>query len=167
MYCTPAQLATWFGADELGQACSTTTPVDGGLMQLTIDGRDRSGYTPEQIDAADQVLARIEASIETGFFFINTYLRSRYQLPLDQAAIDQSPLPRICGDLARHSFHDDLPTSEIGERRKAAISYLKDLQSGKAILSDSATQTTTPTGSPQVVQGGVEAQFSTTQISGF
>lgn len=105
-YCTSAQLITRFGEQE--------------LIQLT--DRDGSGV----ID--DTVLAQAigEASSE-----IDSYLRSRYPLPLLSTT---NELARVAGDMARYRLYDDRMIDIVETRYKQAVDWLKAISSGRASL---------------------------------
>lgn len=105
-YCTSAQLTTRFGEQE--------------LIQLT--DRDGSGV----IDDAVLAQAIGEASSE-----IDSYLRSRYPLPLRSTT---SELARVAGDIARYRLYDDRMIDIVETRYKQAVDWLKAISSGRASL---------------------------------
>ncbi len=108
-YITQAQLITRYGEDKLVQLCDS-------------QGTGR-------LDAA--VLA---AAIADAGKLIDSYLSPRYPLPLDQAVIAASPLPRIAGDIVIYLLQDDVAAEESEKRYTHAIGWLKAAQGGKASL---------------------------------
>ncbi|MBF0370983.1 MAG: DUF1320 domain-containing protein [Magnetococcales bacterium] len=142
MYATATNLLTWIGAKELAEIATPDdliqiTPT---LMRLTIQGDARDAYTQAEQDAADESLVRIEAALGDADRQIDSYLASRYTLPLAAEVITGSILPRICGDIARWLLFDNGVTKEVGERYDRAVVYLKDLQSGDAQLGEESPE---------------------------
>lgn len=62
---------------------------------------------------------------------IDSYLRSRYPLPL--LAVPELLRNAAC-DLARYALYGDAAPKEVKDRHDAAISLLKDLAAGRATL---------------------------------
>ncbi len=94
------------------------------LIQLT----DRADPRTGQIDTA--VVARALADADAT---INSYVKSRYSLPL--AAVPQV-LVRIAADLARFALYDDHAPDHVAGRQRDAIQYLRGVADGRATLGD-------------------------------
>lgn len=136
-YAAPSDLLAWFGSAELGdvgspdEASRVVSPV---LMRLTIEGGDRSNYSPSDVAHADAALVVIQTAIDDAGRQMDTYLARRYNLPLTDEVVAASPLPRICGDIARHMLMRKHPSDEVIARREAADRWLRDLATGRADL---------------------------------
>ncbi|CDI04308.1 conserved hypothetical protein [Candidatus Competibacter denitrificans Run_A_D11] len=122
-YATQTHLEDAFGAVEIRQ----------------IADRDGSG-------AADA--AAIEAVLTRADAMIDGYLAGRYALPL------VAPYPPIivgtACDLARYWIFDDAAPEEVRKRFEFAMAWLKDVASGKAVLSlPLATAEVAAIGSPE------------------
>jgi phage gp36-like protein len=64
---------------------------------------------------------------------INSYLSRAYKLPLPVSAI-VAPLIRVSCDVARYRLYKDRPTEEVTTRYKLAMSWLKDVAQGTAVI---------------------------------
>lgn len=146
-YTTAIKLLDQFGDTEMALHAASEFPnVDGFLLRLTVTGGDRSTYTAQDIADADQALVRLNAVIVSAGRLIDSYLSSRYTLPLDQVFIDQSSLPEFCNDVVRYKLMDDLATEEVDNRYKEAFRWLRDVSMNKASLGEQDTATATPEG---------------------
>ena len=90
------------------------------ILQLT----DRDGDAA--IDAAV-----IDGALEDADALINSYLESRYSLPLTSTP---RLLRNLASDIARYQLYDDRAPESVKNRYDAAIATLKDIASGKAQL---------------------------------
>jgi len=93
------------------------------LVQLT----DQTGRGI--IDAA--VLDRALADADR---LIDSYLRARYTLPLDAGAVSASGLDLAAANLARYLLMGAQATPEVRDRYKDTVSWLRDVQAGRASL---------------------------------
>lgn len=75
----------------------------------------------------------VDGALEDATDFMNTYLAKRYVTPL--TSISES-IVKACCQLARYALHKDAATDQVAADKKAVIMWLKDLASGKAILTD-------------------------------
>lgn len=84
MYVTSEQLAERPGARELAQVATRERDaiVADDLMEATLRGTDRSGWTPEQVAVADDAMARINEAVGEAAGIIDGFLARRYTLPL-------------------------------------------------------------------------------------
>jgi len=107
MYATQADLEQRFGADE--------------VLQLT--DRNSTG-------AVD--VAVLSAAIGDAQAVIDGYLRSAgYTLPLATIPVE---LMRISCDLTRYFLYENSATQVVKDRRDEAVSWLRDVASGKVTL---------------------------------
>lgn len=135
-YATPDDLLTWYGADELAGLVQpddlATLPA--ALLRATLAGDDRSAWSAEEQEAADLGVIRFENAIDHAGRLMDSYLGERYGLPLDTAVVAESPLPRLCGAIARHALWDDQPAEEVTRGFEQAMSWLREVAVGKAGL---------------------------------
>lgn len=131
MYCTTQNIIDRFGEDE--------------LIQLT-DEADSTGQFSNSINAT-QVQRAIEDSTAT----IDSYLASRYPLPL----VNVPPvLERFACDLARYFLHDRSPLEEVTHRYKEAIRYLEKVAKGDISLGIDSDGARPETKNDAVIQSG-------------
>lgn len=156
MYVTPAHLAELPGAQEISQVASTehdAALVDSALMDLTLRGGDRSAYAPDDLDAADAALARVQAAIADADATIDGHLRMRdYVLPL-------SPVPPIvitwARAITRYLLHKHLVSTEANDPivrdYQDALKFLRLVAQGKFSLGVGDLVAPTGGGGPQFV----------------
>lgn len=96
MYCTQDDLVKRYGADE--------------ILELT--DRARSG----QINTAT-----VESAINDAKNEIDSYLATRYELPLVTVPALLNP---VCSDIARYYLYEDRVTDHVEKRYKDRIDYL-------------------------------------------
>ena len=104
-YCTQADLIARFGEQE--------------VIDLTAPGTS-------QVDASVLALVFRDADAE-----IDTYLRSRYQLPLDSVPV---VLVRLACNVARYYLYNDNRPDLVTNDYKEAIRLLKEISSGRVSL---------------------------------
>lgn len=112
------------------------------LIQLT---DKTNGLT---VNAASVALALTDADAE-----INSYLASRYSLPLTQTTDE---VVRMACDIARYRLHDSKVTDLVQARYDAVIAKLRDIAKGVAslgIAQDNAPVATVSSGA-QISSGG-------------
>lgn len=137
MYLTTAQLAERPGALELAQVASDAhgAVVDAQLMEATLTGGDRSSYTPDEIAAADEALARIDDAITEASGVIDGYLGQRYKLPLPNAP---DVLVAWARSIVRYKLHGDRISDEradpIARDYRDAIKFLSEVAAGRFSL---------------------------------
>ena len=153
-YITPLALLDALGAEWLAQRAAPSNPaVNGTLLQLTVEGGDRSAYSADDQAAADKAVALILVKLNDANREIDSYLRSRHSLPLDQTVVDGSPLDRIAADIVRYQISGELVSDDASGRYTKAIAWLRDVAAGRATLGEVDA---TPTTSGRVVlRGGV------------
>ncbi len=154
MYAVPADLL-FHGATELAQlaAVEAGSPVTGELLQLTIDGGDRSAYTAEEQAAADDAVARIEDAIARAGSLIDGYLQPRYTLPLEAALVAGSNLRQAAVDIARWLMTPGKASDELRDRYDRHLRWLRDVSDGRVSLGPADTGVATPSGRVSVRSG--------------
>lgn len=104
MYITLDQMAVNPGAKELAEVA---TPehlpiVDAALMHARLTGASRAAWQPEELDACEQAVSRINAAITDAAGLIDGFLATRGYLPLQQ-------IPDIlvvwCRAIVRYKLH--------------------------------------------------------------
>lgn len=112
MYCNIDQMITWYSEAE--------------LIQRT----GRGSFTEINLDIVNEAIATAQRKIDG-------YLRTVYSLPLADSLIIDSPLPQVCGDIARYQLHADLISDEITPvktRYDEAMRWLRDVQAKRVSL---------------------------------
>jgi len=161
-YTTPTIILDQFGDEEIALLAASEYPaVDGTLLRLTVTAGDRSAYTAQEIADADQTLVRIQVAISSAEKLIDSYISSRYPLPLGQAFIDQSPLPEFCSDIVRFKLSDNRTTEEVENRNKEALRWLRDVSMNKASLGELDTGVASPPGRMVARQGTSKTDWDT------
>lgn len=158
MYTTAQQLLDRFDATRLAQlAAPNDTEVTADLFALTITVGDRSAYSPADIAKADAALARLSASIVRADKLIDSYIEKHRTLPLDQAVIDDSPLPTFSMDLAIYDLSGAHTTEDEERRRNEAVMWLRDFARGINTLGEQ--DDTAGGGKNHIVKSGVSNNF--------
>ncbi|MBF0610368.1 MAG: DUF1320 family protein [Magnetococcales bacterium] len=140
-YATAAQMLEWYGAKEL---VDTATPDDvmliaPQLLRLTVEEGNRGSYEEAEVAAADLVLERLQGALEDASILMDAYLMRRYTVPFPAA--EQTPLPRICGSIARFLLQDERATPEVKAAYERSLTWLGMVNEGKFMLSkDSGPQ---------------------------
>lgn len=97
------------------------------LAQLT----DRSTGAFVDVAVLNRALADADAEIDS-------YLASRYQLPLSSAPV---ALVRVAADIARYRLFDDRVTEAVRDRYQEAVAYLKQIAIGNVVIDGAAALT--------------------------
>jgi phage gp36-like protein len=154
-YATASQLMQRFDAAEIAQRADRGVPrvVTAALLADVAAGADLSAYTGEETARATTALAVVQRALQDADDTINSYLSSRYTLPL---APVPAVLERTAAELARYYLFDDQVTDLIKDRYTAAIKFLKDVALGTVALGASADTGAQPTSSAsaELVSGG-------------
>lgn len=98
---------------------------------------------------------------------IDSYLAVRYSVPVMSVSDN---LNRVCCDIARYLMHENAAIEEVESRYKRAVAWLKDISTGKALLTDENGKTIDANGDQASV--GVryfasKRQFTDEKMSGF
>lgn len=111
MYITTAQLADRPGATEIAQVATPEREavVDAELMDATLRGLDRSGWSAALVAIADEALAVVNTAITDAGSLIDGYLAKRYTLPF---AGPMNLLTVWARSIARYLLHKDRRTLE-------------------------------------------------------
>ena len=156
-YVTLTMLAELPGALELAQVASDKHGVipDADLMDATLRGLPRTVWQPDEVEAADKALARIEQAIREAGEVIDGYIGRRYALPL-------SKVPGILGTwaraIARYRLHGERisgePTDPVVRDYRDALRFLQQIAEGKFSLGadDPSSQGAGP-GDVQILPG--------------
>jgi len=134
-YATLADLVTRYGADE--------------IEQLT----DRAGRAEIDSDPVDAALTDAGA-------LIDGYLAQRYALPVSPAP---PLLLRLACDVARFNLHGNAATEAVRAAYKDALTTLRDLSTGTAVLPGAAAATSA---SNPAAGGGSVAYSAPTRVFG-
>lgn len=173
MYCTAAQLVAAKLTRELAQVATPERYpiVSDALMEATLLGGDRSGFAPEDVAIADEVLSVIEMALESASRLIDGYLVMRkptpYTVPLD-------PVPSIVATwtrwIARYLLHKDRVNTEertdpVVRDYKEALKFLELTRDGKFSLG--AGDPLPPPSSGGVAIDAGERQFTMDSLRDF
>lgn len=137
-YITALELAERPGARELAEVATSEYKrvVDSELMDATLRGADRSAWSDEDIETADEAASRIEEAVSEAESLINGRLAVRgYPLPL-------SPVPKLVTgwtrDITRYLLHkdriSDARTDPIARAYNDAMKMLQLVTEGKFSL---------------------------------
>lgn len=138
-YATTTELLTRFDAAEIAQRADRGIPrlVSADLLTAVASNGDLSAWTADEVARAGVALIVIGRALKDADDTINSYVSSRYSLPL-------APVPpvlqRVACDLARYFLYDDQVTEVIKQRYDACIKMLADVAAGRVSLgADDAT----------------------------
>lgn len=122
---TAAQFLRRYGAREIAARAgdeeldaSGNPLVDGPLLQLTVDGGDRSAYTAEQQAAADRVVVRIDSLLAAGADHLRAAL-PRQELDWSEARAGASHALAM----ARYLVYDEGAPEDIRQQRDDAMAW--------------------------------------------
>jgi phage gp36-like protein len=124
------------GWAELAQRASDDPAVTGELMKLTAEGGDRSAWTPEARDAADQAIARCSDALDRASRHADTYLFPKYRtvMPLPDELVQGSSLVEAVAAIALKRLYGTTVPEDLRRGAAWADDYLRDLASGKVSL---------------------------------
>lgn len=141
-------------------AYATLTDLEERFGQEEINElSDRDNDGSNDVNVVDNALT--DATDE-----INSYLARKYTVPVVSISAN---LKKTCCDIARYLLHEDAATDEVEKRYKRAVDWLKDLSSGKAVLTDANGDIVTIAGTST---GGVQSfsndrSFTDESLAGF
>jgi phage gp36-like protein len=134
-YLTPLDMIARYGAGEIvGRADRSVPPrVTPELLIASARGEDLigAGFPEDAIAAAQTALAIIVSAISDGQSEVDSYLASRYAVPL---ASPPGVILRFTGDVARYTLYDDHATEEVARRYADAIKFLQAVAKGAATV---------------------------------
>lgn len=137
IYCTQSDLETRFGAEE--------------ILELT----DRDADGAMDANVLDVAIADAGATIDS-------YIAKRYDLPL---ASVPTRLVAIACNLVRYQLDKEDPRDRVEAAYKSAMSELRDIASGKAVLDIAGSE---PTGAKDdVIVEGPDRMFNSDTLKGF
>lgn len=111
-YATLQDLETRFGQQEINQLADRD--CDGG----------------NDVDVVEEALAAATSEIDS-------YIAVRYTVPITSISDN---LNKVCCDIARYLLHENAAIDEVEKRYSRAVSWLKDIAAGKAVLTDESGQ---------------------------
>jgi phage gp36-like protein len=151
-YLTPLDLITRYGAEEIAQLADRGVPrrISAALMRAVAAGDDLSGWPQEDAEAASQALVIVVRAIDDGESEIDSYLSSRYAVPLKHPP---GVILRFSGDIARYALYEDHAKDEVRKRYEQAIAFLRDVAAGKASI-DAALEPPVSGGIVEMVTAG-------------
>ena len=154
-YATAQHLLLWFGTGEVTEVAvpDDRAPIQAALLRLTLEGKSRTGYSADACATADLAVARIQAALEEAGRMLDSYLATRYPLPLSDAVIEASPLPRACSVLALTLLYDDQLPKAVDQRQKQVLTWLRALAAGHLELAPALAQTGRVAHGPEHVAG--------------
>lgn len=143
-YLLASDLLTRIGAEELLQVCDRTMPrlVTAELLAAAVASADLSSWPADEVAAVATVMSRLATAIKDAQSEIDSYLASRYSVPL---ATPPAVVARFAGDIARYCLHGNNADDTVQKRYDTAIAFLKNVAAGKATLGPEA-QTPAPVG---------------------
>ncbi len=132
MYCTPSDLVTRFGADELVQLTNRSglRVPDEAFAQL-VAGGDMDAWDEDVQAAAEQMLVAVEEAIEDARAEIDPHLEARYKLPLSSIP---RVIKRIAMEMARYILHGDAATEAVQRRQRDMLGLLRSIGRGETKL---------------------------------
>jgi phage gp36-like protein len=133
MYATAAQLLMRYNSDEIAQRADDGLPrlVTGEMLELAARANTPMPFSDAECAAVNAALAKVERALRDAEQTINTYLGSRYTLPLSPAP---EVLERHACQLARFVLFDDAITDQIKELYRDSIKFLEQVATGKVSL---------------------------------
>ena len=138
MYATAADMlrAATGGWNDLAQRASASPLVDGALLQATVEGADRSAWTPAARGEADQAWSKLQDVLNRASRHADTYLFPRYRqtMPLLDAVVQASSLPDAVAAIAYKRLYGALVPEGVRKGCQWADDYLKDLSTGRVSL---------------------------------
>ncbi len=136
MYTTASQLLTRYGAESLAELGGQKLPdeVVPECLQALILQTSTSGFTAAEIADAQAALDAINAAIEDAQHFMDSYLGKHLTLPLDQAVIDASVIPRQAAIIVRHDLMVHGADEPTVDNYKNAVAWLRDVSKGTAAI---------------------------------
>lgn len=139
-YATQADLENRFGVEE--------------VLQLT---------DPENTGSVGAAV--IAAALADAQAVVDGYLRSAgYPLPLVHVPVE---LVRITCDLVRYYLYENSATPAVKDRRDEAVSWLRDVATGKVSLGVDAQGVVTPVATASVRSTSAGRVFNSSTLAGF
>lgn len=120
---------------------------------ITRYGEDKLAQLTDRVDGSDIDDAVLDDAIADADKTINAYISPRYTLPLAQVLVDDSPLPRVAGDIVLFELQEDMASEEVVKRHDKALRFLRDVQMNKASLGEQDNGVATPEGTIKTATG--------------
>lgn len=128
----------------------------------------RKRYDEAEIDdlvgslTQSDATAKINAALSEAEGLVNSYLASKYSVPVDAS----STVKRLVADIARYYLYDDVASDEVRTRYDDAMKFLASVANGRAQLAVASSDT----GSQPESHGSsshVSGSGSTLDLSGY
>lgn len=149
-YATPAQLAAVAtgGWDELAQRATASPLVSGELLQLTVQGGDRSPWSPAVQALADLARDRLLEALAMASRHADTHLFPRYRqhMPLPAELVAASDLPSVVATIALKRLYGTTVPEEVRKGAQWAEDQLMALAKGQVSLGQLDTEVAQPQG---------------------
>ncbi|MBF0098563.1 MAG: DUF1320 family protein [Magnetococcales bacterium] len=154
-YATTEQLLQWFGAAEVCEVAvpDDQVPIVAALLRLALAGQHDDSYSAAEWQAADAALLRIQTALQEAQHLMDSYLASRYPLPLSETVVNASPLPRMCATMALALLHDNRLPKALAQRQQQVLEWLQSLSAGKVELAPLLAQSGRVANGPEFVSG--------------
>lgn len=132
-YATATDLLTRFDAAEIAQRVDRGIPrlVTAELLTAVCSGGNLDAYTDAEVARAGTAKATIDGFLQDADETINSYLSSRYVLPLSTVP---AVLARVACEMARFYLYDDQVTDLIKDRHASNIKWLGEVSKGTVSL---------------------------------
>lgn len=132
-YATSTDLLTRFDTAEIAQRVDRGVPrlVSAELLTAVAAGTALDAYTEAEILRATVAKGVIDRALQDADETINSYLSSRYVLPLSTVP---AVLVRVACELARFYLYDDQVTDLIKDRHASNVKWLGEVAKGTVSL---------------------------------
>lgn len=132
-YATATDLLTRFDAAEIAQRVDRGIPrlVTAELLTAVASGTALDAFTEAEVLRATVAKGLIERALQDADETINSYLSSRYVLPLSTVP---AVLARVACEMARFYLYDDQVTDLIKDRHASNIKWLGEVSKGTVSL---------------------------------
>lgn len=137
MYATVTDLLLRYGADEIVELLADEAgDLTIEVLKAVMNKENTSAFSDGEIAAASNAFDRMLAVLEQASREIDSYVGTRYGVPLEQSKIVATPVQRCCLALARADLADDGDNLSEGleKDRDHWRGWLLKVSTGKATL---------------------------------
>ncbi|WP_130471745.1 phage protein Gp36 family protein [Candidatus Magnetaquicoccus inordinatus] len=154
-YATADQLLSWFGAAEVSEVAvpDDQMPIVAALLRRALSGEVSDAYSEAEWEAANRAIQRIHDALEEAQRLMDSYLATRYPLPLSETVVQASPLPRMCATVALALLHDKRLPKTLAQRQQQVLDWLHALSVGKVELVPLLAQSGRVANGPEFIAG--------------
>lgn len=142
MYSSLANYAAAFGQLELFQLLADEQPLlSEQLLADFLDGNFPGAYTADEQAAMLACEQRVNTALTQASLLMDSYIATRYQLPLATQVIEQNPLGQCANALARAMLADDAnnQTDTMEKAQSRWLKWLEQLAKGQVVLQGGST----------------------------